>query len=471
MQQIIIDFGTLRIGSLTLPVRIYGYGLMLVLGFISGIFLARWRARRCGEDPDTIPQMGILALVGGIVGARLAYVIKEWQLIEAQGFGAIFEVTSGGLVYYGGVIGGMALIVAYMLIRRLPWRRYLDIIAVSLMVGLAFGRAGCLLNGCCWGKQAREDWALATRFPMYSTPLANFDDAETPYSFAQAQPTPPYQAQYYQEHTVRPEERLLNLYAYPPLGRRGPAETPDPILPAYDLHGPLQRDQLGAMLSPREALREGFIELAGEDGMVDYGEWRAGLHRPGSILRGSEQWTEARVFQRDRSANQLSFDDLWRYLQARRGTIFWRFDADSDGRLDAAEQDAANAYLQVDQRQLAHTCHTTALQPAQLLGIINALLIAALAWGYFRHRRREGEVFALLLVLYPLGRFLLETLRYNGSQTASASLTHNQWTSIGIFALGVIFFIVLRRCEPSGGPVLARRRQPENRAKAQAPEA
>jgi prolipoprotein diacylglyceryltransferase len=462
MQQIIIDFGTIDIGSLSLPIRIYGYGLMMVCGFIAGILLAQRQAKRCGENPDTIPRMGILALVGGVVGARLAYVVKEWSAmgprVERHGIGPLLDVASGGLIYYGGVIGGMALIIAYLLIRRLPWRRYLDIIAVSLMVGLAFGRAGCLLNGCCWGEETRDDWALATTFPMYAQPLANFSNTDNPYSRAQAQPSPAYQAQYYEQHVVRPDERLLNLYAYEPLGRLGPADRPDPILPAYDLHGPLDRDQLGSMFAPsREHLRPDFVKLAGEDGVVDHDEWRAGLHQPGSVLRGSEQWTEAMVFQIDDRVATLSFDEFYGYLSARAGATVWRFDRDGDGRLDAVERQAANDYLQADQIALAAACRTRPLQPAQWLGIINALLIAALVTWCFRHRRREGQAFAILLLLYPVGRFVLESLRYSESPVLTLGLTHNQWTSIAIFSVGVLFSLLLRRLPASAGPTLAQR--------------
>ena len=54
MLRIIVDFGVLEIGGLSIPLRIYGYGLMLVLGFLTAILLAQWRARRSGEDPEAI---------------------------------------------------------------------------------------------------------------------------------------------------------------------------------------------------------------------------------------------------------------------------------------------------------------------------------------------------------------------------------------------------------------------------------
>ena len=68
MRQIIIDFGKLDFWWLHFNLRIYGYGLMLVGGFLTGIWLARRRARRFGESGDYVTNVGLLALVGGVVG-------------------------------------------------------------------------------------------------------------------------------------------------------------------------------------------------------------------------------------------------------------------------------------------------------------------------------------------------------------------------------------------------------------------
>ena len=101
MKQIIFDFGTLPV--LDIPLRVFGYGLMLVCGFLVAIFFARWRARRAGENPDSIIYIGMLGLLGGVIGARLAYVFKHWDAYSGPGanFVEIFNITSGGLIYFG----------------------------------------------------------------------------------------------------------------------------------------------------------------------------------------------------------------------------------------------------------------------------------------------------------------------------------------------------------------------------------
>jgi phosphatidylglycerol:prolipoprotein diacylglycerol transferase len=171
MLQILVDFGTRYVLGLGIPLRIYGYGLMLVLGFLVAIYVGQWRARRLGENPEHLARIGLLSLVGGILGSRAAYIIQHWdtQFATADNpIGAVLNVTSGGLIYYGGVILGTVMVVAYLFLKRLPARRYLDIVAVPLMIGLAFGRMGCLLNGCCYGSLCDPHWALGMAFPMWT---------------------------------------------------------------------------------------------------------------------------------------------------------------------------------------------------------------------------------------------------------------------------------------------------------------
>ena len=112
MQQIVVDFGTLHVFGSELPVRIFGYGLMLVLGFLCGIYLAQRRARRVGENPDDVAYCGLLALVGGVVGARLAYVIENPR--QFRTFGDVLNITSGGLIYYGGVLLATAAVLVFL---------------------------------------------------------------------------------------------------------------------------------------------------------------------------------------------------------------------------------------------------------------------------------------------------------------------------------------------------------------------
>ncbi len=445
MQQIIVDFGTVELFGRALSLRIYGYGLMLVLGFLFAIYLAQWRAKRFGENPDVVVRCGILALIGGIVGARIAFVIERW---DEQFAGAplieTLNITSGGLIYYGGVALATAMVLAYLLWRRLPVRRYLDIIAPSLMLGLAFGRAGCLLNGCCYGGRCASDWALAMEFPMYSRPLVELGGGAGPFSEGTDAPSPPYAEQFYRaDPVVHPDERLVNPYV--PAGGHGSLHPP------RRLHGALETDQLAVLFGNKADAKELFDALAG-DGRLSEAEWKRGKASGDGILRGSEAWDAAIAFEAS-GDGQLTFNELWRYFEARRARLIARFDADEDGRLGADERAAADAWLREDLFALAAAEHAAAVRPAQPLGLINALLLAGLLLAFSRLRRREGQVFALLVVLYPVTRFCLESIRAdNEHDVLKGVLTHNQYTSLILMTIGVVMWALLYTRPASAGP-------------------
>jgi len=493
MRQIIIDFGTHDLFGMSLSLRIYGYGLMMVLGFLIAISVARWRARRMGESPDVMTQVGILSLIGGVLGARLAYVMQHWdtQFANARSLGNILNITSGGLIYYGGLVLASMVVLVFLLSKRLPVRRYLDIVTVSLMIGLAFGRAGCLLNGCCYGGPCGHDWALGTEFPMYSEPLVKLDGRDNPFSQGQEGPSPIFRQQMQERAAVihaangtdspemigkhADEIRKRVVHVPPQLVHfmatdRARGEGTDAtngiemlrVHPPHELHGKLDRDQMSVVYRPEKETREAFNALAGLDGQLDRDEWRHGLADGQGLLAGGEHWSNAISFDgsHDRKRNlMLSFDEFWRYASSRRDALYNRFSAGEDKtKLVGAETRNANEYLQTDEIALARETHALAIKPAQALGIINALLLAGILTWFHRLRKREGQVFALLLVLYPITRFMLEAIRDdNPHNLMEGVLTHNQYTSLAMVAAGIVLFVLLRRMPASCGPTWAQR--------------
>ena len=140
------------------------YGPMLVIGFLAAITLIRHLCKKYNTDPQHITNAALYSLIGGVIGARLFYVIHyfdsyRYNLLD------IFKVWKGGLELLGGVIVAIAVILIYLKYHKLPMRRYLDILAIGLMLALVFGRIGCFLNGCCFGKPT--DFPLAVRFPSF----------------------------------------------------------------------------------------------------------------------------------------------------------------------------------------------------------------------------------------------------------------------------------------------------------------
>lgn len=155
-----------------LPIR--GYGLMLLLGVVSGLLLAAWRAQQSKIDPEHIYSLGFAMIVSGILGARLFYVVQFWDdfaTVVQNGqrvpvglvplLKNLMNIAEGGLVVYGSAIG--AFLAAWWYLRRhqLPKLLIADVIAPSLFLGLSLGRIGCLLNGCCYGDFCDLSWGLS----------------------------------------------------------------------------------------------------------------------------------------------------------------------------------------------------------------------------------------------------------------------------------------------------------------------
>jgi phosphatidylglycerol:prolipoprotein diacylglycerol transferase len=170
--------------------HIGSYSFFLVCGFLCGWLLARTRARFFGINPSHLDNISLLLPFAGLFGARLfaRLFYAKLPLLEA------LKVWEGdGLVFYGGFIFGVASVIVYGLLRGIRLISLCDCLAPSVALGLAFGRIGCFMAGCCWGDicvdsnqlaakldavtQARvqtvpaisqSNWFLAMRFPPES---------------------------------------------------------------------------------------------------------------------------------------------------------------------------------------------------------------------------------------------------------------------------------------------------------------
>jgi phosphatidylglycerol---prolipoprotein diacylglyceryl transferase len=153
---IILHFGRLTITS---------YGVMVALGFAFGLWTASRRGRLAGVQAEKVLDLGPWLIVGAIVGARLLYVVTFWnEQFAGKPMLEVFKVWRGGLVYYGGLVGASLACILYVRWKRLALWRLADILAPSIALGHVFGRIGCLLNGCCYGRPCDLPWAI--RFPQ-----------------------------------------------------------------------------------------------------------------------------------------------------------------------------------------------------------------------------------------------------------------------------------------------------------------
>lgn len=158
-----------RIPFVDIPV--HGYGLMMMLGFLASIAWGVRRALRARANPDVILNCGFIALIAGVVGSRAMYVVHNWHEFAHRGDVAavawsVVDITKGGLEFYGGFMLASVVTLYYLWAWKHSVRWYLDIMAPSAALGLAFGRVGCFLNGCCWGAVCHLPWAV--QFPYGS---------------------------------------------------------------------------------------------------------------------------------------------------------------------------------------------------------------------------------------------------------------------------------------------------------------
>ncbi|MBI4340853.1 MAG: prolipoprotein diacylglyceryl transferase [Candidatus Omnitrophica bacterium] len=155
------------------PVTLYTYGAMMVAAFLLAIWLAGHAARRLPKElvaitDEQLVDLACYALLGGIIGGRLLYVALSWRQFLASPL-EIFALWHGGLVWYGGLFGGLAAGWWYVRLKRLPWLRVADQCIPFVALGHAVGRLGCFFNGCCYGKPSTL-WC-AVQFPGHDHPV------------------------------------------------------------------------------------------------------------------------------------------------------------------------------------------------------------------------------------------------------------------------------------------------------------
>ncbi|MEO9592456.1 prolipoprotein diacylglyceryl transferase [Rhodopirellula bahusiensis] len=152
-------------------VAVRGYGMFLMLAAVASVGLAAWRAERAGLGADSILQLAPWTFIGGLLGARVFYVTQYFQDFMRPTWGetlmSMAALNQGGLVVYGGFIGGFIASLIALKRHQTPIWRIGDVIIPCVFVGLLFGRLGCLMNGCCYGGEC-EAGPLAVRFPAGS---------------------------------------------------------------------------------------------------------------------------------------------------------------------------------------------------------------------------------------------------------------------------------------------------------------
>ena len=147
------------------PVAVHSYGTLLMLGFIAGILLCGRQAKRLGLPGELAVDLGLWALVGSIIGARVVFVALNWGGFALRPQEAFFVWETGGLSFHGGLLGGVVAALLLARRRRVPFWSLADMAAPGIALGYGIARFGCFFNGCCYGAPTSLPWGV--QFPIY----------------------------------------------------------------------------------------------------------------------------------------------------------------------------------------------------------------------------------------------------------------------------------------------------------------
>ena len=150
----------LRIGSFVLPT----YGVALATAFLLSIWLLRRRAPSFGVKPDDAADVAIWLLLSGLAGAKILLLVVEGPRYLESWDGFVEFLRSGG-VFYGGLIGAVAALAVVLPRRHIGFWTFTDMAAPAIALGHAIGRIGCLMAGCCWGRECSYPWAITFTNP------------------------------------------------------------------------------------------------------------------------------------------------------------------------------------------------------------------------------------------------------------------------------------------------------------------
>lgn len=147
------------------PLPIFSYGAMLALAFVAAIVLTARESVRSGIHIEHVLDCAFYVIVCSILMARIGYIISHLSEYRADSSGAMLlnmlKIHEGGLSFHGGVAGGALSVIFFCRRRKIIVFQFGDAVMPGLALGLAIGRIGCFLNGCCYGRPWHGPWAMA----------------------------------------------------------------------------------------------------------------------------------------------------------------------------------------------------------------------------------------------------------------------------------------------------------------------
>jgi phosphatidylglycerol:prolipoprotein diacylglycerol transferase len=156
MHPILFDFGGFTI---------YSYGVLLAGAYLLGLQFALRRARARRLDPQRVMDLGIWIIISALAGAKLLLLAVDFKQFSGNPR-ELFSLARSGGVFYGGLIGGVAVGLWYIHRHRMPLWTTTDVFAPGIALGHVVGRLGCLMAGCCFGRPASLPWAITFHDPV-----------------------------------------------------------------------------------------------------------------------------------------------------------------------------------------------------------------------------------------------------------------------------------------------------------------
>jgi phosphatidylglycerol:prolipoprotein diacylglycerol transferase len=172
------------------PLTIYSFGVFMALAAVAAAWVVQAELKRNGYNPELASTMVFAAAIGGLVGARILFIVEDWSNFLRSPLSYIF--TGAGFTWYGGFLGGVLGVTWVVLKNKIPWLKAADIAAPALAVGYGIGRLGCHVAGDGdWGTVTTVPWGVA-----YTNAIIGWVDPSTGIPYppgVRVHPTPIYE--------------------------------------------------------------------------------------------------------------------------------------------------------------------------------------------------------------------------------------------------------------------------------------
>ena len=434
MQQVLFHIPILQERFPPDGVPVHGFGVMLFITFLACVWFLGWRAARTVKNlpRERVQDLVIVVFIAGLLGARVTYMIQYGIPLRQ-----LLRIWEGGIVLYGGIVAGM---LAFLIFHRLFLKKagvsiwkLADVAGPGVALGIALGRVGCFLNGCCYGHVAPEGCPSAP-FPLLTCPardvVVDRQAYQTPTGF-----------------TVKSSpDNIQSIVDHVETGSQAQRAGLQPGDRIVGVNGRRNGGVLVVMSDQAEALKRATTIANEMGGQVE------------SDPDGSDR--RIKIFVDD----PAKFGPLRTKVKGE--LLFFANTFESDAFTDAINTwSRGQQSLTLDVERSGQTFvigpftpRTLGLHPTQVYETISMFLLILFLLAYYPFRRYDGQVFTLFIVFYAIHRFVNESLR-NDTEIVGIPALH-MTLSQNISVLMLLFAACLEIGHRRWGKPIARESSP-----------